>query len=323
MNNKDNLLGVLSTIFRWKKAIIYICVATAIGTLIISFAFLDDYFESTTSFYTASPDLAKPPPIGLVDREINYYGEDEDIDRILAIAESSDIADFLINKYDLYTHYDIDRNTKKGPVKVKKRFAKLYKVTRTKYNSIEISIEDTDPELCTKMVKDARLKVNNDAQKLIKTSQESQKESLEKNILDKEKTLEVLNDSIELMRTRYGIIDVYTQGQIYAESLGEAEANMVKTKSRLAIFQQSGNVPQDTIVNLQANVKGFEGQINSLNERLKNFNLGLTKIRVLNDLHEGAREQLGYDKERHKQLESALEADFALDDPLFWSLLFL
>lgn len=312
MSNKDNLLGVLTTIFKWKKQILYICLATAIGTLLIAFAFLDDYYISTTSFYAASPDLAKPAAIGPIDRELDYYGEDEDVDRILAIAESNDIADYLINKYNLYEHYDIDPNHKKGPVKVKKAFAKLYNVAKTKYNSIEVSVEDKSPELAAKMVNDARLKINDDVQKLIKESQDAQMKSLAKNIEAKEKDIEIINDSLEVLRTRYGIIDVSTQGRVYATSMSDAEGNLAKSKARLGLLQQSSSPElRDTIMLLKADVQGYQSEIDHLNEKLKSLNKGMEKIRLLNELHGKARIQLGFDIERYKQLESAYNAEFS------------
>ncbi|MEL6862808.1 MAG: hypothetical protein AAFP19_00245, partial [Bacteroidota bacterium] len=72
MDHKENLLGVLSTIFRWKKPIIYICGIAAVGSVLISLL-LSNYYESTTLFYAASPDLAKPPAVGDEIKEKDYY----------------------------------------------------------------------------------------------------------------------------------------------------------------------------------------------------------------------------------------------------------
>ena len=63
MDNRDNLLGVLATLFKWKKQILKVILLAGIGTAAISFFFLDDYYRASTVFYVASPDLFKPEQV--------------------------------------------------------------------------------------------------------------------------------------------------------------------------------------------------------------------------------------------------------------------
>ena len=123
MEKKDNLLSVLEIIFRWKKQIIIVCAIAGIGAVVISL-FMDNYYESFTNFYAASPDLALPEPVGTEATDRDYYGEPEDIDRVLTIAESSEIANYLINKYNLYEHYESDTTHRLAQFKVTKAFKK-------------------------------------------------------------------------------------------------------------------------------------------------------------------------------------------------------
>ena len=84
MENKENLLGVIATLLKWRKPIIRLCLIAGIGTAIISL-FLPNYYQSTTTFYAASPDLGMPDPVGEMEKYRDYYGEDTDNDRILTI----------------------------------------------------------------------------------------------------------------------------------------------------------------------------------------------------------------------------------------------
>ena len=146
MENNENLLGVISTLLRWRKPIIRICLIAGIGTAIIAL-FLPNYYQSTTTFYAASPDLGKPEAVGEIERDREIYGEDTDNDRLLTIAQSNEIAGYLIEKFKLYDHYDIDRTNRKSKDKVRKKFRGLYNVEKTKYEAIEISVEDKDLSL--------------------------------------------------------------------------------------------------------------------------------------------------------------------------------
>jgi capsular polysaccharide biosynthesis protein len=69
MENNENLLGVISTLLRWRKPIIRICLIAGIGTALITWFGLDDYYQSTTVFYAASPDLGKPEAVGEIERD--------------------------------------------------------------------------------------------------------------------------------------------------------------------------------------------------------------------------------------------------------------
>jgi len=116
---KDNLLGVIQTLFRWKRQIALVCGLAILGSIGISLL-LPDYFQSVTTFYATSSDQAKPAPVGppLIERE--YYGRDEDIDRILAIAQSGELVDYIIKRFHLFGHYDMDSTNAKAAHKCQK-----------------------------------------------------------------------------------------------------------------------------------------------------------------------------------------------------------
>jgi len=90
MEQQDNLIGVLRTLYKWRKPVGYVCLIAAIGSAILSLLLLDNYYQSTTTFYPASSDLAKPNQIfGLATEDVSYYGEEEELDRLMTIAKSS------------------------------------------------------------------------------------------------------------------------------------------------------------------------------------------------------------------------------------------
>ena len=107
MNSQGNLLDIIAILLRWKKPMIIICIVAAVGSSIISLT-LPNYYKAATVFYSASPDLAKPAPIGNMEIDVEYYGEDEDVDRVLSIANSGELAGFIIDKFNLYEHYKIN-----------------------------------------------------------------------------------------------------------------------------------------------------------------------------------------------------------------------
>lgn len=303
MEQKDNLLGVLSTLFKWKKQIIYVCIIAAVGSVVISL-FLDNYYESYTTFYAASPDQALPEPVGTEVGERKYYGEPEDIDRVLSIAGSKDIASFLIDKYNLYEHYDIDTTHRLAPHKVHKAFRTHYNVKKTKYDAIEISIEDKDPVLAAQMVNDARQKVEQIAQDLIKKTMEIKINTYKQAIIDKNKELEVIADTLMKVRNKYAVYNTITQSEGLTGLIAKTTSTLSRERARRDILAANSSIHRDTIAMIDAMITGMEQQLISLDDLLNNFNQGVSKVEVLEQIHEEARDQLSLDKERLKQLEA-------------------
>lgn len=317
MSNRDNLLGVFSTIYRWRKAIRNICLLTLVGSIGITLL-LDNYYKATTIFYPASPELANPELIfGYTSKVTEYFGSDRDLDRIVEVAVSNEVVDYMVSEFKLYDHYDIDSTSKEGPYKVRKRFRKLYSVLKNKNDAIELSIEDTDPKLSADMANAALGKVNIIGQRMIKSSQATLLATFEDNMTRKKKELTVLGDSLNFLKKHYNIYDPGSQGGLLAENLTKAESEIARGKARLEVLENNPLIPQDTIQYLKADVRAYERELSRLTSpgvkddrlNLERFNEGLPQVSILNDLHFQARKQLSYDLERYNQILAAYKTN--------------
>ena len=306
MDPKDNLLGVLKTLFKWKKPIIITCFIAGVGSIVISLL-MSNYYSSSTTFYAASPDLAKPEPVGNPLKEREYFGREEDLDRLLAIAESNEVVSHLIERFGLYEHYDINPQAEKAAHKVQLKFRKLYNVKKTKYEGIELSVEDKEKQLAAEIVNAARHKVDEIAQRLVKESQRIQIKAFESDIVQKEEDLLILGDSLAKMRDKYGIYNTLSQGETLASLLARTKSKLARNRARLTVLKQSSQVPRDSILLLSAEVKGNEAEVADISSRVKLFGAGLARVEVLEDLMEEAGDQISLIRERYKQLKVAFE----------------
>ncbi len=276
MDNTDSLLELIKVIKKWFKSIVLVCTIAVIGTILISLS-MDNYFQATTIFYAASSDLAKPAPIGGFEIPMDYYGRDEDIDRLLSIAGSGELANTIISEFKLAEHYQIKTTTPKGKFKVHEKFQKLFDAKKNKYDAIEVSMEDKDPEIAMQIANRIRNLINEIAQRTVKNSQELLIESYKSNISKKSINLDSLTNRIELEKRKYGIFDTENQGQALAEALG-----LAKTQSQ-----------RDFIL-----------------DQISEFTNGISKVTVLEQEQKEFGLQLSLDKERFKQLLSAKESHF-------------
>lgn len=306
MENKENLLGVIATLLKWRKPITRICLIAGIGAVIISL-FLPNYYQSTTVFYAASPDNGKPNPVGELEKDRDIYGEDTDNDRILTIAQSNEIAEYLINKFKLYEHYDIDQSKRKSKNKVRKKFHSLYNVEKTKYEAIEVSMEDTDSLMAAQIVNAARIRTDEIAQSLIKSSHAKVMESYLSTMKEKQQTLYILGDSLSKVRKKYQVFNTKTQGELLAQMVAKQQGQLLGAQAKLAVLKGKRGT-RDSLTYIKAQVSGFETQLESLKQNLALFNSGMSLVNELEDEHQEAREQLSIDRERYKQLKAIYDS---------------
>ena len=306
MDNRENLLGVITTIFKWKKQILTVCLITAIGTVIISLL-LPNYYKSSTLYYVASPDLALPEPVGNRLKEKSLYAQPGDIDRNLTIAESNGLVDYMVNKYNLYEHYEIDSTKEKAAFKVREEFRNLYTVTKTKFDAVELSIEDTDKDLAAIMINDARHYVERVAKQLLLEPIGQTMEGYK--LSEKEADLNILGDSLRRIRERYGVYNALSQSEFLSSLLATSESQYARNKTKLDILRNESSIDPDTIVLINAFVKGLEQEVIKNKENLSRLNDGMASIEALERAYQEATEQLSLDKERYKQIKIAHEAD--------------
>ena len=317
MTNRDNLLGVIGTIYRWRKAIRNICIITFIGSAAFAL-WLPNYYKSTTIFYPASTELAKPEVIfGASSKVTEYFGTDRDLDRLMEIASGNEIVDYIVTRFGLYEHYGIDSTGKEGLFRVREAFRGLYVVQKNKNDALELSIEDKDPRMAADMANAARDKINAHAQRLVKQTQATLLASFEENIQHKLLDINRLADSLRYLQAHYNLYSVGEQGTLLTTELATAESEIIRGKARLEVLTNNPLIPKDTIEYIKANLRAYERtlqQLNSPNPRsdnfsTKNFNQGLPLVAVINDLHYQARRQLSYDLERFNQIKAAYNTD--------------
>ncbi len=312
MDNQYNLLGVIQSIWKWRKKIMWICGITFIGSCIFALVFLSNYYSSSAIFYAASPNLSFPEPVGMESKETQYYGEEEDMDRILTIAESKEVADYLISKFNLHDRYEIKLDQRLGAHKMMKQFRKLYTVKKTKYDAIQVSMEDKDPAKAKEMADAAWVKIDEIGQRLIKESQKLELATRRLTVSEKEFQLNILNDSLGNVRKQFGIYNTLTQSQSLSEMLQETETRLAINEAKVELYSKRNSAQfRDSVFVAKANIEGAKRGLQLLNTKLGLFNQGMAIVETLSDVQEEASEQLAQNREREKQLSATIDSKFS------------
>lgn len=308
MDNEYNLLDFIQQLQRWKRELI---ISTAI-ILLLSVAgslLLPNYYRAETIFYAASPDLAKPIPIGGEEKDFRIYGDDKDLDRLFTIAVSHDILFHLIDSFDLYKHYDIDKGSKKAKFKVREELLENYQTIKTKYGALQLIVEDKNPEIAAAIANAARIKIEQLSQKIVKDSQSKLIENYNQNLVKKQLLSDSLARKMRTIKDSSGIFETWTQSGIYTNLLADAASELEDAKGKI-VFYKKYPTYRDSMIKYMAKEAGALNKEAKAKSELAKYAPVLAELKQLDQEVSRLNDQISLDKERLKQLNATYSVPF-------------
>lgn len=140
MDKNFNNLSLIQLIYKWKWHLLIITVIAAIcGGIFSGSRFITPLYKSEAIAYPAN---------------ISPYSDESETEQMLQIINSQSIADSIIEKYDLWSHYGIDRNYQYAKTYMMLEYHEKVKISKTPYDAISIVVNDKDPVMACNMVND-------------------------------------------------------------------------------------------------------------------------------------------------------------------------
>jgi tyrosine-protein kinase Etk/Wzc len=314
MSKNDNILGLLRIWIKWKKTILTLCVIVAVASSLASWFFMKNYYQSTTVFYAASPDIQKPDKLFSVTptETFEYFGTPDDVNRVLAIAESAELRDYLTQRFTLYVRYGYDSLNPKTRHDFNEHFKEIYRVEKNKLDAIELSIEDTEREFSKEIVFAARHFIDTKVTEMIKQSQLKIVDGFQSTLKQQTKDLKILGDSMKRIRANYGIYNTETQSEILTNLISVAQTRLARISAQVKALEKEHHANQDTIMMLRSLQKGLENEVVMLRQNNNNlFNSGVNEVTVLSKILTQRAEKMGNDVVRLEQFRTMQQADIS------------
>lgn len=159
MSSHKTLADLIRIFIKWKKFILIITLTGFIGSAIVAFL-LPKYYKSTAIFYPYNLN-GLDPKTASSDQPTQIFGSNDDIERIIQIAGSSELVNHMIQKYDLYTRYDIDTTKEKyGKYNIILEFEDNVDVIKNEKGAVEVIVLDKDPNIASSMANEIVAKVD-------------------------------------------------------------------------------------------------------------------------------------------------------------------
>ncbi|MBL7943042.1 MAG: hypothetical protein JNM00_09765 [Flavobacteriales bacterium] len=241
--DSGNLLVLL---YRWRKPIIIISAAAAIVSAGVSLL-LEEKFKSAVVLFAVPQNSFGEQLLEEVKKEdVLAYGEEEDAERLLQIINSDKIRNRIIEKYDLWTHYNIPRDAKGANTLMNKEYNSNVTSRLTKFMSIEVEVLDKNPERARDMANDIAALTDTVSNQLRNERAMQAFQYAEVSYKNLQEEIKLLEDSMAALR-RIGVYDYITQieglNEQYATAINEGRMSQAnELKKQMDTLSQYGNV---------------------------------------------------------------------------------
>lgn len=224
-SEKLDAIRLMKFIVKWKKQLIYI----GIGSLLISFVFtlpaiMKPMFKAHTIIY----------PVNL-----QTYSKETATEQMVQLLNSEDVRMQLVKAFDLYSHYDIDSTGNYPRFEMMKRLEENISVSKTEFESIEISIIDENPVTAAAMCDSLLAFVDDKAISLVRIRAIEVLTIIKKQMDEKKLEVDSLENEIKKIRTNYGISDFenmvegFSREYYRAVASGGANSKLETTRKNL------------------------------------------------------------------------------------------
>ncbi len=216
MNNNFNNLSLVQVILKWKWHIIIITTLAALcGAVFSSSMFITPLYKSVAIAYPAN---------------ISPYSDESETEQMLEIINSTSIMDSVIEKYDLWSDYNIDKNYKFGRTYMINEYRSKIKIGKTPYEAVSVTVMDKDPFVACNIAKDI-LNFYDQKVHLLHTQKVGEVVSMyERQLREKQRNIDSLKRRYTEISTTYGITDISSQTREVTKGLlsGSAKASEMK-----------------------------------------------------------------------------------------------
>ncbi len=197
------MIELITILWRWKKLLFALALASVIAGVAVALI-LPVYYQSTARFVVANPALFERSSLFLEkpEKPIYPFGGKEDVNRILSIAESEELADYVINKYNLYEVYEIDQSDPTARHDVRLEFEGNFDAQKNELGTVELSILDKDRERAANIANDIMGKVDEVYSKMIFSKQRDFYNIVRQESSNKQKEVNHLVDSLRTLVQR-------------------------------------------------------------------------------------------------------------------------
>ena len=266
MDNNFNNLSLVQVILKWKWHIVIITVAAAIcGAIFSSSMFITPLYKSEAVAYPAN---------------ISPYSDESETEQMLQIINSQSIVDSIIEKYDLWTDYKIDKNYKYGKTYMLNEYHSKIKIGKTPYEAVSITVMDKDPFVACNIAKDI-LNFYDQKVHTLHTQKVAEVVTMyDRQLKEKQRNIDSLKNRLTEISTEYGVTDYSSQSREVTRGYLAGSAKATELKNNLEIY---GAEAVDLRTKIEAEANTYVSTKVDLEQNLRFYYSDLTYSNIVTE----------------------------------------
>ncbi|MBR5983759.1 MAG: hypothetical protein IK025_08610 [Bacteroidales bacterium] len=262
--------NILDVISKWKWYILSIMVVSAVLAIVFSSPFfIPPKFKSYAIIYPAN---------------VICLSNESESEQAMEILNSDDIMFQIIEKYDLYSHYDLDSTGSGALAKMIEYYSDNVRIERTQNDAIRIIVCDEDPQTAADMVNSIIECYDNLSQKMVSLQSAELLEIYTESAKEKEHVIDSLSSILKKFGTEYGLIDITSQTRAYSEALAQGK-NAGEASTIIKNWQEYGAEFRKTDSLLLSTIHRYNKDLEVCEEARRDMNKKQTFSNVVSRPH--------------------------------------
>lgn len=207
MPNYD-LFHIIHLIRKKLQTVVVIMLIGIIAGALVYFTIPKKY-EADTVFILKNPLYADRNNLYNNDTKfLDYAANDDDVDRLMAMAASDSLQNNVIRLMHLAEVYHYDTTNAKEVVKLKKHFKNNLKIFRNEYRNVVLTYTDKDADRAAAVANLCEDLLEHSLRDFYNGMRKNMYQSIMNRVHDEDSAIAVLTDTLTKLREKYGIYDI-------------------------------------------------------------------------------------------------------------------
>ena len=205
-NTSFDLVDIIRTLQKKRRFIIIMTlVAIVLGCLFL--VIRHKKYKGAATFFVNNPLYGDRSTLFRSEemRYVDYFGGDDEVDKIMALANSDTVRDRIIRNCQFQEIYKNDINDPNGHAALMSIFSKNFNIKRTEYKDVQVSYIDRDPVIAAN-VANMSVKVLEETYRHYYTAMKLNiYTSINDKVIQLDSAINTLTDSLANLRDKFGI----------------------------------------------------------------------------------------------------------------------
>jgi hypothetical protein len=275
-----NSLNVLYFIYKWRKPLIIIAIATLIISSIVALTIQEKYKSTVILFPATTSSISKAllTENNYKNEDVLQFGAEEEAEQMLQILNSDEIRSRICEKYNLMRHYDIDPQDKYKRTKLYDEYMANINFKRTEYMSVKIEVLDRSPDTASLIANDIAALHDSSKTRMQRDRANQALAIVGKEYFAKLADIQRMDDSIKVIHS-LGLYDYESQSdrtvEQYSIALAKGDQRAIKSlEEKLEVIAKYGSI----YVSLRDNLLLQRKQLNALKTKYEEAKVDATQI---------------------------------------------